>query len=366
MVFPMGEALKGDIVSQMTDRILGWYARHHRDLPWRHTRNPYFIWVSEVMLQQTQVDTVIPYYHRFISQFPTIEALAAASLQDVLMVWENMGYYARARHLHAAAREIMENMDGEVPETWDELIRLPGIGSYTAAAILSIAFGQRFPVVDGNVRRVLSRLFSIQEPINQSRTQRQIHDLAAEMVSSKDPGRFNQGLMELGATICVPRKPFCDLCPLQDLCLAHQKGMQDALPVTGKRKPVPHRHGTAAIIGDERGRLLIVQRPNNGLLGGLWKFPGGLSEPEEPLEKALGRAVREELGVRIGVEQAIVSVKHAYTHFRIILHAFRCEWQNGKLRALGCNRFQWVNPPDLANFPFSKADRKIIDSVIVL
>jgi A/G-specific adenine glycosylase len=348
------------VSSEIADRILNWYAHHHRDLPWRHTRNPYFIWVSEIMLQQTQVNTVIPYYHRFLSHFPTVEALANASLQEVLKVWENMGYYARARHLHAAAIEIKTKMGGEIPRTWDELIRLPGIGSYTAAAIMSIAFGEKVPVVDGNVRRLFSRLFCLQEPISQSLTQRRIHELASEMIPGEDPGHFNQGIMELGATTCTPRRPSCSICPLQDFCLAFKEGLQDALPVSKKRKPLPHRHGTAAIIGDELGRLLIVQRPNHGLLGGLWKFPGGLSEPEETLEKALRRTVREDLGIGIKVQEAVTSAEHAYTHFRITLHAFRCAWQNGKLRALGCNRYRWVNPPELANFPFSKADRKII------
>jgi A/G-specific adenine glycosylase len=214
-------------LSPISDRILSWYARHKRDLPWRKTRNPYFIWVSEVMLQQTQVDTVIPYYQRFLKQFPTIEALAKASLQEVLKAWENMGYYARARHLHAAAREVVNRMGGKIPKTWDELIGLPGIGTYTASAILSFAFDKRFPTVDGNARRVLCRLHAIQEPIDESRTQKKIHELAAKMIPSEDPASFNHGIMELGATICKPQRPLCNVCPVQDLCLAFQQGLQE-------------------------------------------------------------------------------------------------------------------------------------------
>ena len=350
-------------LEQIADRILSWYARHKRDLPWRHTRNPYFIWVSEVMLQQTQVDTVIPYYHRFLKRFPTIEALAKASLQEVLKAWENMGYYARARHLHAAAREVVKRMGGKIPKTWDELIRLPGIGTYTASAILSFAFDERFPTVDGNARRVLCRLSATQEPMDQSRTQREIHDLAAKIIPSDDPASFNHGIMELGATICKPRSPLCNICPIGDLCLAFQKGLQETLPIMRERKPIPHKEMTAAVIEDKRGRLLIVQRPNKGLLGGLWKFPGGERGADETLQQALRRRVREELGIGVKVGKALTSVSHAYTHFRITLHAFRCVRRNGKPRAIGCHKVQWVKPDGLDDFPFSRADRKVIEAL---
>jgi len=344
----------------ITELILAWYARHQRDLPWRQTRNPYFIWVAEVMLQQTRVETVIPYYHRFLSEFPTIKVLAGASLQGVLKVWENLGYYGRARHLHEAAKEIKARMGGRIPKTFDELLALPGIGSYTAGAILSFAFGQRVPAVDGNVRRVLCRLFSIQEPIDRSLTQRQVFDLAAELIPMKNSSYFNQGLMDLGATICTPRKPSCGLCPVQALCLASQRRLQEALPVTRKRGPLPHKQMTAGIIDDDQGRLLIVQRPNKGLLGGLWKFPGGERIPGETLDNSLQRVVKEELGIRVKVEEAVTSVRHAYTHFRITLYAFRCLLRVGRPRALSCSRCQWVESHKLANFPFSKADRKIM------
>jgi len=347
----------------IADRILCWYAFNKRDLPWRHTKNPYFIWVSEVMLQQTQVDTVIPYYQRFLSKFPTIEALAKASLQEVLKVWENMGYYGRARHLHTAAREIVNHRDSKIPRTWDELMRLPGIGAYTASAILSFAFDQRFPTVDGNARRVLCRLLSIQGQIGQSRTQRKIHELAVRMIPQEDPASFNHGIMELGATICKPRGPTCNICPLQDLCMAFKKGLQEQLPARKKRRPLPHKDGTAAIISDKRGRLLIVQRPNNGLLGGLWKFPGGLKGPQETLQQGLQRSVLEELGIRIRVKEAVTSMDHAYTHFRITLHAFRCVTRNGKPTAMGCERYRWLRLDKLNALPFSKADRKVIEAL---
>jgi A/G-specific adenine glycosylase len=312
------------------------------------------------MLQQTQVDTVIPFYHRFLSRFPTVESLAEASLQEVLKAWENMGYYARARHLHMAAREIAGSMDGRVPGTYEELIGLPGIGSYTASAILSFAFGERRPAVDGNMRRVVCRLFSIQDSVDQPKTKKRILNLATDMISSADPASFNHAVMDLGATVCTPRNPSCPVCPVQDSCLAFEQGNQEALPVTRKKKPIPHKHMLAGIMADGQGRLLIIQRPNRGLLGGLWKFPGGLKGSEETLEQGLIRRVREELGIEIEVQEALASVEHAYTHFRITLHAFRCQWRSGKPRVLDCQNYQWSSPKDFSSLPFSKADRKII------
>lgn len=345
----------------IADYILAWYHRHRRDLPWRQTRNPYDIWVSEIMLQQTRVETVIPYYHRFLSQFPTIRALAEADLQDVLKAWENMGYYSRARHLHLAARKIMDQFEGEIPETLEGLISLPGVGSYTAAAILSIAYGERVPAVDGNVRRVVCRLFLIRDAIDLSGTRRRIHEIAERMVPIEAPGSFNQALMDLGATICTPRKPSCAGCPVHSLCKAYRRGCQETLPVAKKRGPLPHRHVTAAIIADKMGRFLIVQRPPRGLLGGLWKFPGGMKEPAETPEEALKRSVYEETGVQVMVKRELIAVKHAYTHFRITLRAYHCARLSGKPRPLGCAHWRWAGHRDFSQFPLSKADRKIID-----
>jgi A/G-specific adenine glycosylase len=344
----------------ITDKILTWYAQHQRDLPWRKTRNPYFIWISEIMLQQTQVETVIPYYKRFLSRFPTIRSLAKSSLDDVLKVWENLGYYSRARNLHAAAREIMTKGKGKVPKTLEGLLSLPGLGPYTAAAVLSFAFGERIAAVDGNARRVISRLFAIEESLHLGKTQRRISAIAGELVPEKDSASFNQGLMDLGASICSPRKPSCDLCTLSNLCQAFRTGLQDSLPVNKKRDPLPHKDIMAGIIADAKGRLLIAQRPMTGLLGGLWKFPGGERVPKETLKDALERSVREELGIRIRVRKPMISVKHAYTHFRISLHAFHCRLEAGHPRALTCLRWRWVRPSDLNRFPFSKAERKII------
>jgi len=352
-----------NMTSSITEHIINWYSNHQRDLPWRKTRNPYFIWVSEVMLQQTQVETVIPYYERFLSRFPTIEALARSSLREILKVWENMGYYSRAQNLYTTAKIISEQYDGQIPNTMEALECLPGVGHYTASAILCFAFGQQVPTVDGNVRRVLCRLYGIKAIMDQTRTRKQLLDIATKLVPKKRPSHFNQGLMDLGAIVCTPRKPSCHLCPLSKNCQALKLGLQDTLPNRRKRGPLPHKEMTAGIITDAQRRLLIVQRAMKGLLGGLWKFPGGERKPDETLKEALKRTVREELGIGIRVKEGITSVNHAYTHFRITLYAFRCVRQGGEPKAIGCTHWRWVKPWGLRNFPFSKADRKIIKAI---
>jgi A/G-specific adenine glycosylase len=348
---------------KITDTILDWYTRHQRDLPWRRTQDPYRIWVSEVMLQQTQVDTVIPYYHRFFERFPSLDTLASASLHDVLKVWENMGYYARARNLHTAAQKIVTHWDGKVPNRWDDLITFPGIGEYIAGAILSIAFDQRMPAIDSNVRRVMSRLFAIQDPINQTGAQRKVGALVRKLLPKQGSGRFNQALMDLGATLCISQKPVCHLCPIQSHCQAYKRQLQNRLPVTIKRKAIPHRDMVAGIIRNAQGQILIVQRNNEGLLGGLWKMPGGRQEPGVSSEIALQRAVREEVGILIKVGEKITSVKHAYTHFRITLHAFHCTHEGGEPKGSGCSDWRWVFLDSFHDFAFSKADRMVIQAL---
>ena len=346
-------------------KILRWYALHRRDLPWRKTRDPYAVWVSEIMLQQTQVDTVLPYYGRFLARFPTVRSLAAASLDEVLKTWENLGYYTRARHLHAAAREIVDLRQGVLPVTEEELILLPGIGSYTAAAIASIAYGKSVPAVDGNVRRVLCRVFAVQTPLDHSRTQQKIRALAEKLIPARDPGSFNQGLMDLGATLCTPRRPSCAACPLKKLCLAGIQGLQETLPVKGKRRGVPHREMIAAILVDGRERYLVVQRPAAGLLGGLWGFPGGEKQSQQTLRQALRKTVRKDLGIQVTCKKESVAVKHAYTHFKITVHVFLCRIREGTPRPIGYPRCQWAGPEDLGELPLSRVDRKILQALSI-
>ena len=313
------------------------------------------------MLQQTRVETVVPYYRLFIERFPTVEALARAPLGDVLKTWENLGYYARARNLHKAAGEIAARFGGRIPERLEEVIRLPGIGRYTAGAILSIAFGRAVPAVDGNVRRVISRLHAIEESVDDEEVRERIEELVRTLVPTRDPGRFNQALMELGAVCCTPKSPACPACPLQDECRARLQGLSHRLPVRGKKKTVPHREVVAAVIRDGEGRILIVQRPSRGLLGSLWKFPGGILDSGEPQDEGLKRIVRDELGLGIGVGSPLAAVKHAYTHFRITLTAFSCTLRDGSPAG---PPWRWAGVDEIEGLPFSKADRRIARSVI--
>lgn len=346
-------------IGPIRSRLLGWYYHNRRDLPWREETSPYRIWVSEVMLQQTQVATVIPYYHRFLERFPTLAALAAASLDDVLKAWEGLGYYARARNLYRAAVEIVERHGGRFPATYAELRTLPGFGEYTAGAVASIAFGEVVPAVDGNVKRVLARLFAIREEVGHGPAGRQLREIAAALVDPDSPGEWNQALMELGATVCIPQTPKCLLCPLNDLCQARLQGLEHELPVKPAKKVLPHYEVTAAVIR-ENGKILIAQRPPEGMLGGLWEFPGGKVENGETLAEGLRREIKEELGLEIAVGELIVIVKHGYTHFKITLHAFACRLIAGQPQALGVADWRWVTLDELDAFAFPRTDQKII------
>jgi A/G-specific adenine glycosylase len=346
--------------SMLTSRVLAWYAEHRRDLPWRRTRDPYQVWVAEVMLQQTQVATVIPYYERFLARFPTVEVLAAAPLDAVLKGWEGLGYYSRARHLHAAARKVMSEFDGRIPGTLEGLLSLPGVGRYTAGAVLSIAGGQDVPALDGNVRRVLSRVFAIEEDVTRGAGQRRLQRLAESLLPPGRAGDFNQALMDLGATVCTPRAPSCDACPLAKDCRAHCLGQEERFPIRRPRRPVSHYEVTAGVVWDGDGRFLIAQRLPQGLLGGLWEFPGGKREPGETLEECLQRELAEELDIQVAVGAPLTVVRHAYTHFRVTLHAFHCRWVAGQPRALGCAGWRWVTLEDVEHFAFSAADHQII------
>ena len=344
-------------------KLLRWAARNLRDLPWRvEPRDPYRVWVSEIMLQQTQVVTVIPYFRRFTGRFPTVQALAAAPLGDVLKLWEGLGYYARARNLHRAARKVVAEFEGRLPDTVEELSQLPGIGRYTLGAIASIAFGRDAPVVDGNVKRVLCRVYAIRGDARQPAVQKKLWALAEANLPKGKGGRWNEAMMELGATVCTPRSPHCDECPLSGDCRARALGIQEQLPTKATRKKLPHYDVTAAVIR-KRGRVFIAQRPVGGMLGGLWEFPGGKRERGESLEECLRREIKEELGVEIEVDQMVTQVKHAYTHFRITLHAFECRLVSGRPLAIQVADWRWVRFDELDDFAFAVTDRKIIQAL---
>lgn len=339
--------------------ILRWYRRHRRDLPWRGEASPYRVWVSEVMLQQTQVATATPYYHRFIARFPDIQSLASAPLDEVLKLWEGLGYYARARHLHRAAQEIVEKHRGRLPDNYAALRRLPGFGDYTAAAVASIAFGEPVPAVDGNARRVLARLFAVTGIVTRNPAARRIRELAQELVDPHAPGDWNQALIELGALVCLPKQPHCTDCPVQTACLAHRQGLEQTIPAFPARKKLPHFDVTAAVI-HRNGKVLIAQRPADGMLGGLWEFPGGKKQPGESLPDCLKREIREELAVEIEVGEPVVSVQHSYTHFKITLHAFHCRLVAGQPQAVQVADWRWVTLEELDRYAFPTTDRQII------
>ena len=331
-------------------------------MPWRRTSDPYKIWVSEILLQQTQVETVKPYYERFIKLFPSVQALAAAKEDQVLKAWEGCGYYARARNLHRAAKLVAER--GEFPVRAEEWRKLPGIGAYTAAAIASIAYGEAVPVVDGNVERVLARVMCWRNSKLEIRnsSQKAAEKIMRVAVEEKlAPGDVNQALMEIGATICKPRAADCPSCPLNRECRATLRLADPTiLPIKTPAKKIPHYDVTAAIIR-KGGKMLITKRPSEGLLGGLWEFPGGKREPNESLEACLEREIMEELGIVIRVQDQMAKVKHAYSHFRITLHAFNCTHASGRVQTLGVADYKWVKPEELKEYAFPKADRVILD-----
>lgn len=341
-------------------RLLAWYDAHRRNLPWRNTEDPYAIWVAEVMLQQTQVETVRGYYSRFMERFPTVAALAAASLDDVLKAWEGLGYYARARNLHAAARQVVLESGGHVPASFEALKRLPGVGRYTAAAVASIAFGRDAVALDGNLRRVLCRLFSIDDDPGRPSTQRRLEKLALGMMPAGRASEFNQALMDLGAMVCRSTRPRCLICPLTETCKSRLEGIQDELPIRATRAHRPHRDVTAGVIWDGNGRFLITQRPLDSMLGGLWEFPGGKRRPGEVLAECLRREINEELGIQIEIGQLLCSVDHAFTHFHMTLYAYQCRWLDGTPRCLGCLSFSWVTLDEVGAYAFPVADQRII------
>lgn len=315
------------------------------------------------MLQQTQVDTVIPYYHRFLSKFPTFSALAKAPLDHVLKQWEGLGYYSRARNLYALAKVVSGHLEEKLPSIYEDLIKLPGIGRYTAGAVLSIAFQKNYPVVDGNVQRVLSRYFGIRDNVGKSQTQKRIWGLATSLVPEVHAGDYNQALMELGALICVPRQPKCSLCPVRSTCWARKQGLQDKIPIKKKKAAVPHFDIGAGVIW-RKGQILISQRPLKGLLGGLWEFPGGKQERGETLPQCVKREIKEELSIDVQVGKKLAKVDHAYSHFKITLHAFHCTYLQGRPRALGVHAWKWVWPKDLDKFAFPAANQPVIRELL--
>ena len=337
-------------MAPISQRLLAWYDEHARDLPWRATRDPYAVWVSEVMLQQTRVETVIPYYERFVATFPTAESLASADEDTVLSHWSGLGYYRRARMLHAGVREVVAHYDGEVPRDAVARRALPGVGRYTAGAIGSIAFGAREAVVDGNVSRVFARLFRIGTPIGASATTKRLWDEAERCVPAERPGDYNQALMELGATVCTPRNPRCDRCPLAEDCGAHAGGDVELFPAPKKKKRARDVELSAVIVTSGRGadRSLWLTKSTDALFGGLWGVP---------MAEGSARDALREAGVRARLTPNPVGhVEHLLSHRRLRIDVHRASGA----RAEESDTLKPFRPKDLPQVGISTLTRKIL------
>ncbi|CAG7649794.1 A/G-specific adenine glycosylase [Paenibacillus allorhizosphaerae] len=358
--------------------LLAWYRRHKRDLPWRRSRNPYHIWVSEIMLQQTRVETVIPYFNRFVEKFPTVEALAEAPEEEVLKMWEGLGYYSRARNLQSAVREVRENYGGVVPDTKEDVFSLKGVGPYTAGAILSIAYNKPEPAVDGNVMRVLSRYFLIEDDIMKGSTRVAMEKLAQELIPEGAAGDFNQGLMELGALVCTPKSPSCLTCPVMAHCMGRDAGMEESLPVKKKAKPPrPERRFVALVEGDgeQAGCVLVRQRPQEGLLARMWELPHALapfeaSVPSAQDDPSLAQSVLathlEEESLAIAPVAWYMQAEHTFSHIHWELDVYVCRPERSALLpdhpALLPTHYRWIGPDDMAQLAFPNVFLRILNT----
>jgi A/G-specific adenine glycosylase len=362
------------LVSSQAEQLLGWWQTDGRrdpaQKPWMFKSNgtwplpedslsPYGIWIAEVMLQQTQLSVVLPYWQRWIMAFPTVEALAAASLEQVRLQWQGLGYYSRARRLHEAARVLVQQ---PWPRDLDGWIALPGIGRTTAGGILSSAFNVPEPILDGNVKRVLARLHTHGRP--PSRDQRLFWQRSEALLDPRRPRDFNQALMDLGATVCTPRRPGCDQCPWRESCAAYASGDPSGWPVVEERKPLPFQVIGIGVVINEAGDVLIDQRLEEGLLGGMWEFPGGKQEPGEPIEACIARELMEELGIVVSVGEALITLDHAYSHKKLQFVVHLCRWTSGEPQPLASQQVRWVRPEHLKDYPFPAANARIIEALL--
>lgn len=344
----------------LVDRLLGWFDKRDRDVPWRTEADPFAILVAEIMAQQTRIETVRPYYAKFRTRFPTVVDLAEADQDEVLRLWEGLGYYARARNLHEAAKVIVEHHGSEVPQTAAALRALPGVGPYTAGAVASLAFGAVEPAVDGNARRVLSRAFDLEDaaPTALDRTARELLRVCPERA-----GAMNQAIMDLGSEVCVPKRPDCDSCPISLACLALRRGSVALRPARKPKPKKPLRRGVAAVIAKGTD-VFVVQRPRDGLLGGLWDFPNVPLPPEEraPTNDWLEGEIEIAFGLVVSVGRPIHTIKHTFTHFCFELSVCEAEWRRGEASA--STQWLWAGARDLQRLAFPIYHRRMIDSVL--
>jgi len=333
--------------------LLAWYERQRRDLPWRRTRDAYRIWISEVMLQQTTVRTVLPYYERFLERFPSVDSLASAEEEDVLAAWSGLGYYHRARNLHRGARHLVERHQGVFPRSLEAALAVPGVGLYTASAVLSIAHGLPLPVVDGNVRRVLARLLALRGA--EYRRDGPYYNRAEELLDRERPGEWNQALMELGATLCLPRRPACEACPLRQKCQGRALGIAEDLP-EGRARRAPVSVTVAAALVVKGGRVLLVRRPEGRLLGKLWEVPQTSLEARGLPD--LARELAERHGLRLVPGALVVRVRHTITFRRITIEGYAARLTSRE--PADSERFRWAHKEELASLPVSSATHKLL------
>jgi A/G-specific adenine glycosylase len=342
--------------------LLDWFALHRRDLPWRETYDPYHVWISEIMLQQTQMERGVVYFRRWMERFPDVQSLAQAHEDEVLKLWEGLGYYSRARNLHLAARIVAGEHQGCLPQDLDRLLQLPGIGPYTARAIASIAFGQDVCVIDANVERVMSRLFDISLPVKSRPAQAAIEAHCLRLLPPGEARNFNQSLMEFGSLVCSARTPSCEACPLAPWCQARAAGVQEERPVSAK-PPAPIRVAMATGVLVHEGRVLVQKRLADDIWAGLWEFPGGVVEAGETPRQAVIREYLEETGLLVNHPVPIAAFKHSYTRYRVTMHAFHVRLQSDpSCLTLGAAQEQrWARWSEIAELAFPAGHRQLID-----
>lgn len=345
------------------EKLLGWFRENKRELPWRGTKDIYKIWLSEVMLQQTQVATVIPYYRRFLEHYPGVRELAKAGGESVLKLWEGLGYYNRCMNLHKAARIIEDRFWGEVPDTPGEFASLPGVGPYILAAVMSIARGYPLPAVDGNVIRTYCRLNGVTDDVRKPAVKNQITKELEKIIPPKSPGNFNEAMIELGALICLPKKPLCDACPLNPDCVARITSQTGRIPFKSPRKKAPlYKVSIAVILKGEK--FYIQKRPLGGHLGGMWEFPGGKQKGKESPEQTLLRECREELGTEVTIIEKLSNIHHAYSHFKIEMDVFLCRLpHDGDITPSHDQPSRWISIEQLQEFPFPGANHKFFPAL---
>ena len=347
--------------TDFTSHLLAWYDGCNLDLPWRNCNDPYKIYLSEVMLQQTQVKTVLPYYKKWVNKYPTVQSVANANQEQILKQWEGLGYYGRARNFHKSCQIIAMQFDGDIPALPEEFSKLPGVGPYISAAVMSIAFHHPLPAVDTNAIRVAARLKMVE--FSSPADSKVIYRYLSANIPIKRSGDFNQAIMDLGREICKSDNPKCTICPVSKFCKALVNNFVDKYPVKIKPAKKPHYNIAAGIIWN-KGQILISKRRENGLLGGLWEFPGGKIEKDENAQTCIIREVKEELGVLVQPTSFLKQIKHAYTHFSITMDAYHCDYLQGTPQAVGCDNWKWIAPEEIRLLPFPKANHKLFDKII--